>query len=230
MTKCTATVWPLALSARKWSPIRRKISSRTWPRISLAMTSLSSASESWPTMPASSFGSAPASSAGISLIRVAPSGSLHHSTVRSFASQCRPTRPPVQGGGPLISARGQKDERRKMSTFDLGALGMWTEPKRFTVERERVAAYAAATNDPIAEHRAGTLAPPVFAMVPAFEATAEAVLAVAPAELLITLVHGEQDFAYHRPIEAGMDLVTPADGCRTPSGADRVTRRSEEHT
>ncbi len=119
-----------------------------------------------------------------------------------------------------------------MSTFDLGALGMWTEPKRFTVERERVAAYAAATNDPIAEHRAGTLAPPVFAMVPAFEATAEAVLAVAPAELLITLVHGEQDFAYHRPIEAGMDLVTRSAplGVRQTSAGVVVAVKSETRT
>ncbi|GAA2053214.1 MaoC/PaaZ C-terminal domain-containing protein [Catenulispora yoronensis] len=93
-------------------------------------------------------------------------------------------------------------------SFNLEALGVWTEPKHFTVERDRIAAYAAATNDPIAEHAAGELAPPVFAVVPAFESGAEAVLAVAPAELLMMLVHGEQDFVYHRPITAGMELVT----------------------
>jgi acyl dehydratase len=119
-----------------------------------------------------------------------------------------------------------------MSTFDLEALGVWTEPKRFTVERERVAAYAAATNDPIEAHRSGELAPPVFAVVPAFESSAEAVLAIAPAELLMMLVHGEQDFAYHRPIEAGMDLVTRSAplGVRQTSAGVVVAVKSETST
>ena len=119
-----------------------------------------------------------------------------------------------------------------MSTFDLEALGVWTEPKRFTVEQERVAAYAAATNDPIAEHRSGELAPPVFAVVPAFESGAEAVLAIAPAELLMMLVHGEQDFAYHRPIEAGMDLMTRSAplGVRQTSAGVVVAVKSETRT
>ena len=34
------------------------------------------------------------------------------------------------------------------------------------VERERIAAYAEATNDEHPAHRAGDLAPPVFAIVP----------------------------------------------------------------
>jgi acyl dehydratase len=117
-------------------------------------------------------------------------------------------------------------------TFDLAALGVWTEPKRFAVERERIAAYAAATNDPIEEHRSGDLAPPVFAVVPAFESGAEAVLAVAPAELLMMLVHGEQDFAYHRPIVPGMDLVTRSAplGVRQTSAGVVVAVKSETRT
>jgi acyl dehydratase len=119
-----------------------------------------------------------------------------------------------------------------VSTFDLEALGVWTGPKRFTVERERIAAYAAATNDPIEAHRAGDLAPPVFAVVPAFESGAEAVLAIAPAELLMMLVHGEQDFTYHRPIEPGMDLVTRSAplGVRQTSAGVVVAVKSETRT
>ena len=119
-----------------------------------------------------------------------------------------------------------------MSSFDLEALGVWTEPKRFSVERERIAAYAAATNDPIGAHRAGDLAPPVFAVVPAFEASAEAVLAIAPAEVLMMLVHGEQDFTYHRPIEPGMDLLTRSAplGVRQTSAGVVVAVKSETHT
>jgi acyl dehydratase len=116
--------------------------------------------------------------------------------------------------------------------FNLEALGVWTEPKRFTVERDRLTAYAAATNDPIAEHRAGELAPPVFAVVPAFESGAEAVLAVAPADLLMMLVHGEQDFFYHRPITPGLELLTRSApvGVRQTSAGVVVAVRSESRT
>ncbi|MEY9854455.1 acyl dehydratase [Catenulispora sp. GAS73] len=117
-------------------------------------------------------------------------------------------------------------------SFNLEALGIWTEQKHFTVERERIAAYAAATNDPIAEHRAGDLAPPVFAVVPAFESGAEAVLAVAPPELLMMLVHGEQDFFYHRQITPGMELVTRSAplGVRQTSAGVVVAVKSETRT
>lgn len=117
-------------------------------------------------------------------------------------------------------------------SFNLEALGVWTEPKHFTVERERVAAYAAATNDPIAEHRSGELAPPVFAVVPAFESSAEAVLAVAPPELLMMLVHGEQDFFYHRPITPGLELATRSAplGVRQTSAGVVLAVKSETRT
>jgi acyl dehydratase len=117
-------------------------------------------------------------------------------------------------------------------SFNLEALGVWTEPKHFTVGQERVAAYAAATNDPIPEHRSGELAPPVFAVVPAFESSAEAVLAVAPPELLMMLVHGEQDFFYHRPITPGLELVTRSAplGVRQTSAGVVVAVKSETRT
>jgi acyl dehydratase len=117
-------------------------------------------------------------------------------------------------------------------SFHVEALGVWTEPKRFTVERERVAAYAAATNDPIAEHLSGELAPPVFAVVPAFESSAEAVLAVAPPDLLMMLVHGGQDFRYHRPIVPGMELLTRSAplGVRQTSAGVVVAVKSETRT
>jgi acyl dehydratase len=117
-------------------------------------------------------------------------------------------------------------------SFNLEALGVWTEPKHFTVERGRVAAYAAATNDPIAAHRSGELVPPVFAVVPAFESSAEAVLAAAPPELLMMLVHGEQDFHYHRPLTPGMELVTRSAplGVRQTSAGVVLAVKSETRT
>jgi len=95
-------------------------------------------------------------------------------------------------------------------TFDASGLGEWTDDEVFEVTAERIAAYAAATNDPIERHRQGEIAPPVFAVVPVFMSMAPAALAVAPVELLMKLVHGEQDFHFHRPIYPGDTLVARA--------------------
>lgn len=94
--------------------------------------------------------------------------------------------------------------------FDASAIGQWTDPERFEVTAERIAEYAAATNDPIPAHQRGEVAPPVFAVVPVFFSMAPAALSVAPVELLMKLVHGEQDFHFHRPIVAGDTLVCRA--------------------
>ncbi|MCX6473626.1 MAG: dehydratase, partial [Rhodococcus sp.] len=78
--------------------------------------------------------------------------------------------------------------------FDTSGLDVWTDPEHFEVTAERIAEYAAATNDPIERHLKGEIAPPVFAVVPVFMSMAPAALSVAPVELLMKLVHGEQDF------------------------------------
>ena len=114
-------------------------------------------------------------------------------------------------------------------TFKSEAIGQAADPVRFTVERERIAAYAAATNDSIAAHAAGELAPPVFSIVPAFQAMGQASLQVIPGELLGAILHGEQDFHFHRPIEPGMELETVATpiGMRQRSSGVTVVVRSD---
>ena len=92
--------------------------------------------------------------------------------------------------------------------FDASGLDTWAEEHRFEVTRERIIEYAEATNDPIEAHRSGELAPPVFAIVPAFHALMEPALEVVPVELIPRLVHGEQDFRFHGPIVAGDRLVS----------------------
>jgi acyl dehydratase len=94
--------------------------------------------------------------------------------------------------------------------FNTDAIGTWGDPVEFAVESERIAAYAAATNDPIPQHASGELAPPVFAIVPAFQALATASVTVIPAELLMRILHGEQDFHFHAPITPGVTLSTRA--------------------
>lgn len=99
-----------------------------------------------------------------------------------------------------------------VSDWKVDKLGEWSEPDRFTVERSRIAAYAQATNDEHPAHVAGDLAPPVFAIVPAFEICAQPTMAIVPGKVLMRVVHGEQDFRFHRPIMPGDELVTRAAG------------------
>ena len=114
-------------------------------------------------------------------------------------------------------------------SFKADAIGTRGDPVEFEVSAERVAAYAAATNDAIAPHAAGEIAPPVFAIVPAFQAAGIASMQVIPGELLGAILHGEQDFHFHRPIEPGMTLSTTATpiGMRQRSSGVTVVTRAE---
>jgi len=94
--------------------------------------------------------------------------------------------------------------------FDDSHLNQWSEPEHFEVSRERIAEYAAATNDPIEAHCNGDIAPPVFAIVPVFQALLVPAVDVMPVELIPRIVHGEQDFHFHRPIYPGDKLVSRA--------------------
>jgi acyl dehydratase len=103
-----------------------------------------------------------------------------------------------------------RDNVRDKLQFDASGLEKWTDPVEFEVTRERLAAYAAAVNDPIAAHAAGDVANPVFAIVPVFQSLLQPALDVVPLPVLGQVLHGEQDFRFHRPIEAGMHLFTKA--------------------
>ncbi|GAB5900385.1 MaoC/PaaZ C-terminal domain-containing protein [Mycolicibacterium mageritense] len=92
--------------------------------------------------------------------------------------------------------------------FDDSGLNTWTDEERFEVTRKRLAEYAAATNDPIPAHCSGDVASPVFAIVPVFEALLVPAVDVLPVELIPRVVHGEQDFHFHRPIRPGDKLVS----------------------
>lgn len=87
--------------------------------------------------------------------------------------------------------------------FSADAVGTWSEPETFEVTADRIAEYAAATNDPIDAHLSGAVAPPVFAIVPVFMGMIGAAFSVAPPEVAMRVVHGEQDFRFRRPIVPG---------------------------
>jgi acyl dehydratase len=54
------------------------------------------------------------------------------------------------------------------------------------------------------------VAPPVFAIVPVFDALLTPAVEVMPVELIPRIVHGEQDFRFHRSIRPGDKLVSRA--------------------
>src|SRR5580765_2093128 len=95
-------------------------------------------------------------------------------------------------------------------TFNTDRLGVWSDPVGFAVTRDQTVAYAEATNDGIAKHLDGTYAPPVFAIVPPFSIMADTTMYAVPDELIMRILHGEQDMHFYRPIVAGDQLTCRA--------------------
>ena len=92
-------------------------------------------------------------------------------------------------------------------------------PFTYHVGHEKIREYATATknnhpwhhDEEAAESIGGLIAPPMFAVIPTFKPV---IACVSDKELeidLAKLVHGEQEFHFHRPIQAGDKLITT--GC-----------------
>ncbi|MGQ0521332.1 MAG: MaoC/PaaZ C-terminal domain-containing protein [Actinomycetota bacterium] len=95
------------------------------------------------------------------------------------------------------------------------------------VDPVRAVAYAAATNDPNPAYRSGALAPPVFAVVPTWDAMSEALTSMVPPEAFLMIVHGEHDMHFHRPLAPGQVLATAAEAfsIRVGRSGTRYTMR-----
>lgn len=84
-------------------------------------------------------------------------------------------------------------------------------PKRTDViDPDRAKAYAAATNDGNPAYESGKFAPPVFGVVPTWDAMGAVVGDMVPADALMMIVHGEQDMHFHQPLIPGRSLKTTA--------------------
>src|SRR2546421_10397299 len=94
--------------------------------------------------------------------------------------------------------------------FAIDKVGKWSDEQDFKVDAERIKQYAAATNDPIPAHANGELAPPVFSVVPVWDAMGGAVGEVTPADAFPFVVHGEQDMYFQKPIVPGAVLRSRA--------------------
>lgn len=97
-----------------------------------------------------------------------------------------------------------------MSRFDAAGLGRSTGEAEFKVEARRTIAYAAATNDADPRHTAGDVAPPVFAVVPAWDSLTAAAALVSPPAAIESVVHSEHDLRIVRPIVPGDVLRSSA--------------------
>lgn len=91
----------------------------------------------------------------------------------------------------------------------------------YVVTEERVAAFAAATGTPRAD---GGPAPATFPIVIAFEAMTALMQDPSVGIELHRVVHGEQRFAYTRPVVPGdvLSAVLTVDSLRTIAGTDII--------
>jgi acyl dehydratase len=105
-------------------------------------------------------------------------------------------------------------------SFDLDAIGRPGEEQQYLVTQEALDRYAAATDD--------LPGGPVFAILPVWETIPSASKSVEPdEEVRKRIVHYEQDMLLHRPIEAGMTLLsraTPVALLGRPNGTSLVIK------
>jgi len=99
-----------------------------------------------------------------------------------------------------------------LSAFDISKIGQPTDFSTSALEAEAGIAYAKATNDTIALHLDGTYMPPIFGVVPVWEKVFEVVSGVVPEEHFFSVVHGEQDMIFHKPLKSGIELKSRATG------------------
>lgn len=101
----------------------------------------------------------------------------------------------------MTEQRNAKEEKRM--SFATDAVGVWGDEVAYDVTEAAILAYAAATND---EHRryakTGT-APPVFAVLPAWQTLLAARDEVVAEEARPHVLHGSHDIHLHSPLRAG---------------------------
>lgn len=95
------------------------------------------------------------------------------------------------------------------------AVGVETDEFTYDVEAAKTIAYAKATNEtnPIfldEGREGGIIAPPIFSVVPAWQASGAAMSQVVPPSDFPRLVHGEQDMRFFEPVRPGDKLTSKA--------------------
>ena len=125
-----------------------------------------------------------------------------------------------------LAVTNQQDALRHAETLrsvrmalDIAKLGKTYDELTEVIDGDRAKAYAAATNDDNPAYTSGKYAPPVFAVVPAWAALGLAVGDVIPPDVLMMVVHGEQDMHFAAPLVPGVTLRTAAEAYSVRVGA-----------
>ena len=107
----------------------------------------------------------------------------------------------------------------------LEKLGTKYPEKTATIEADRAKQYAAATNDDNPAYEAGKFAPPVFGVVPTWDAMGAVVAEIIPPEALMMIVHGEQDMHFRQPLIPGRTIKNVAEpySVRVGNSGTRLT-------
>ncbi|MFN8015763.1 MAG: MaoC/PaaZ C-terminal domain-containing protein [Acidimicrobiia bacterium] len=99
-----------------------------------------------------------------------------------------------------------------MTAFNLEGLNKKTDTSTFAFDPNACIEYAKATNDDIAQHLSGELIPPIYCVVPVWEKVFEVVSNVVPEEHFFSVVHGEQDMRFYKPLLTSLVLNSSAEG------------------
>jgi len=102
-----------------------------------------------------------------------------------------------------------------MADVDAALVGAESEPATFEVEKGAIVKFAEAIGDPHSDYREGIAAPPTFPTT--FRMAMPGLAELDPARFL----HGEQEYAYARPIRAGDRITCVA---RIASVTEKETR------
>ena len=102
--------------------------------------------------------------------------------------------------------------------LSLEKLGTRYDPRTATIDADRARSYAAATSDRNPAYLSGELNPPVFAVVPTWDAMMVALHDVVTAEDQVAMLHAEQDMHFFQPLVPGRRLVTFAEAYSIRSG------------
>lgn len=116
-------------------------------------------------------------------------------------------------------------------SFDTSVVGRAYEGPEFAVDRERIAAYAAATNDASPSAASGEIAPPVFHFVPLRPVLRAMLKDVTPLYEELRGLHGEQDIRVARPLRPG-DVLVPTGtivGIRPRATGTAVVGHAQTH-
>jgi acyl dehydratase len=107
----------------------------------------------------------------------------------------------------------------------LEKLGTRYESRTSVIDPDRAKAYAAATNDDNPAYTSGKYAPPVFGVVPTWDALTLAMADLITPEMFMMLVHGEQDMHFHQPLVPGRSLASTgaAYSVRVSGSGTRIT-------